>query len=119
MNDEYLDKMLEILNMKYGDSYKDVYGWGKDLPYEEEEDLNVSPRESRPSDYNKMLTSVMEYLESVGGVEFAIMKDPELGKWWAEKVKVREAKRKRKEALEKLRSTMSKEELNILGINIK
>ena len=118
MNDEYLDKMLEILQMKYGDAYKDTYGWGTEVQYDEEDSI-LGPRDPRPSDYNKMLTGVMEHLEKTGGVEFAIMKDPELGRWWAEKVKKREAKRKRKEALDKLRSTMSEEELNILGINVK
>lgn len=117
MNDEYLDKMLEILNMKYGDSYKNVYGWDKDAPYEEES--FIEPKERMPSNYNKMLTGVMEYLESVGGVEFVVLKDPDLGAWWAEKVKKRDAVRKREAALEKLKSTMSKEELKILGISVK
>jgi hypothetical protein len=121
MNDEYLDKMLEILNMKYGDTYKDTYSWKEEAEYDEVEieDSFVTPRDPRPSEYNKMLTGVMEYLESVGGVEFAVLKDPDLGAWWAEKVKKRDIVRKKEAALEKLKSTMSKEELKILSINVK
>ena len=118
--DGYIDKVIEILHMKYGVADEDKYGWGPEAPVEyEEEDSYVTSRERRPSNYSKMLNNVMEYLESVGGVEFAVLKDPELGAWWAEKVKVREEKRKKEAALEKLKSTMSKEELKILGINVK
>ena len=107
--DELMDEMIEVLKMKYNNEYDEV----------ELDDSFVTPREPGPSNYNKMLTGVMEYLESVGGVEFAILKDPELGAWWAEKVKKREVARKKEAALEKLKSTMSKEELKILGISIK
>ena len=71
------------------------------------------------SKYEKMLHGVMEYLESAGGVEFAVLKDPELGKWWSRKVKIREENRKKEAALEKLKATMSDEELKILGIRVK
>ena len=70
----------------------------------------------RRINYEGMLTNVMEHLEKTGGVEFAILKDPALGKWWAKKVKQREQQRKFEAAKEKLYSTMSKEELKILGI---
>ena len=60
----------------------------------------------------------MEHLEKTGGVEFAILKDPELGRWWAGKVKERERTKKLRDAKDKLISTMSKEELKILGIKI-
>lgn len=66
--------------------------------------------------YESMLERVMEHLERIGGVEFAILKDPELGKWWARKIKQREKQRKYTAAKEKLYSTMTKEELKILGI---
>ncbi len=126
------DRILDILRTKYSNSYAaDYRDWGEkkmeeEYDYEEEitdlyksapdhmGDMNVS-REV----YEKMLTSVMEHLESVGGVEFAILKDHNLGKWWARKVKVREEKRKKAAAIEKLKSTMSKEELAILGIKLK
>jgi hypothetical protein len=58
----------------------------------------------------------MDHLEAIGGVEFAVIKDPELGRWWAKKVKQRNEERKLKEARDKLYATMTAEELKILGI---
>lgn len=109
--DELVDDMIEVLKMKYNNTYEEEVEW-------DDSDALVERNPLRPSNYNKMLTGVMEYLESVGGVEFAILKDPELGAWWAEKVKKRDAARKKAAALEKLKSTMSKEELKILGIKV-
>ena len=109
--DELVDDMIEVLKMKYNNTYEEAVEW-------DDSDALVERNTTRPSNYNKMLTGVMEYLESVGGVEFAVLKDPELGAWWAEKVKKREIARKKKAALEKLKSTMSKEELKILGIKV-
>ena len=76
----------------------------------------VEERTNRVISYESMLENVMDHLEQIGGVEFAILKDPELGKWWAMKVKHREKQRKYTAAKEKLYSTMTKEELKILGI---
>lgn len=85
-----------------------------------EEADSWEPRtKEKPFSYDNMLTGVMEHLESVGGVEFAVLKDPELGRWWNKKVKKREHEKNLKAAKEKLYSTMSKEELKILGINVK
>ena len=116
MNDsEYLDTMKKYILEDLNNVWKDTY--------EEAEEIDnsswVKPKKEPSFSYETMLTNVMEYLESVGGVEFAILKDPELGRWWAKKVKVRDEKRKREAALNKLKSTMSKEELKILGINVK
>jgi hypothetical protein len=80
-----------------------------------EEDTSYSKKE-KPFSYESMLTGVMDHLEATGGVEFAILKDPELGRWWSKKVKKREENRKLKEAKEKLYATMTAEELKILGI---
>lgn len=89
--------------------------------WEEVEDDDYSYRagqKSRSFSYSKMLEGVMEHLEKTGGVEFAVLKDPELGRWWAGKVKERERQRKFTEAREKLAATMTKEELKILRIKI-
>lgn len=110
--DEYTDEMIEWSKMKYNNTYEE------DVEWDDVDSLVERSNTTRPSNYNKMLTGVMEYLESVGGVEFAVLKDPELGAWWAEKVKKRDAARKKAAALEKLKSTMSKEELKILGIKV-
>lgn len=110
--DELIDNMLEVLKMNYVNEYEEAVEW------DDADSLVERSNTTRPSNYNKMLTGVMEYLESVGGVEFAILKDPELGAWWAEKVKKRDAACKKAAALEKLKSTMSKEELKILGIKV-
>lgn len=85
----------------------------------EEEDFDYSmPKIKKPFSYGKMLEGVMEHLEKTGGVEFAILKDPELGRWWSGKVKERERAKKLRDAKDKLISAMSKEELKILGIKI-
>mgnify|MGYP000275848600 CR=1 FL=1 len=87
--------------------------WG-----EVDEDFDFNTAVKKPFAYSKMLEGVMDHLEKAGGVEFVILKDPELGRWWAAKVKDRERNRKQREAKEKLLSTMSKEELKILGIKV-
>lgn len=84
-----------------------------------DEDWSTPKVKEKPFSYDSMLTSVMEHLEVVGGVEFAILKDPELGRWWAKKVKKRNHEKTLNAAKEKLYSTMSKEELKILGIKLK
>ena len=94
---------LEPIEMEWKEDADD-YPWGEKKAKE------------KPFSYDNMLTNVMEHLEAVGGVEFAVLKDPELGRWWSKKVKKREENRKLKEAKEKLYATMSKEELKILGI---
>lgn len=96
----------------------DMAEWQNDFEDTEEWEPAHKVKE-KPFSYDNMLTSVMEYLESVGGVEFAVLKDPELGRWWSKKVKKREHEKNLKAAKEKLYSTMSKEELKILGINVK
>lgn len=77
------------------------------------------PKVKNPFSYSKMLEGVMQHLEKTGGVEFAILKDPELGRWWSGKVKERERAKKLKDAKDKLYSTMTAEELRILGIRTK
>lgn len=68
--------------------------------------------------YEDMLLTVMLHLEKTGGVEFAILKDPELGRWWAKKSKQIAIERKRNNAIDKLKATMTTEELKLLGISI-
>jgi hypothetical protein len=75
-------------------------------------------KKQKPFSYDNMLMGVMEYLESTGNAEFAILKDPELGRWWAGKVKKREHNKRIAEAKEKLNSVLSKEEQKLLGIKI-
>ena len=70
----------------------------------------------KPYAYINMLTKVMEHLEATGGVEFAILKDPELGRWWTSTLKKRELERKIKAAKEKLDAALTKEEQKLLGI---
>lgn len=105
--DSYIYEIKKQLN----DMYEDT-----DYSYKIPDDSEFVKPETK---YEKMLNNVMEYLESTGGVEFAVLKDPELGKWWARKVKIREENRKKSAALEKLKATMSNEELKILGIKLK
>ena len=84
---------------------------------EYEDDWNVEYKtKDRGFQYQTMLENLMNHLEAVGGVEFAVLKDPELGRWWAKKVKQRNEERKLKEARDKLYATMTAEELKILGI---
>ena len=70
------------------------------------------------TDFEDMLTRLMLHLEKAGGVEFAILKDPKLGKWWVKKTKELAYERKREAALEKLKATLSAEELEILRIKL-
>lgn len=119
------DNENNLMNiMKYIQKDTEVYEKNWDSVFEEEtDDFNIVEEKfklpSKRYNYEKMLTGVMEHLEQVGGVEFAVLKDPELGRFWSAKVKDREEKRKFKEAKEKLYSTMTKEELKILGIKQK
>jgi len=119
-----MDDKEEYIDMK---TYvtMDIEGTVKELDFSEwssiDTDEDYSYRDgvkSKPFAYIKMLQGVMEHLERTGGVEFVILKDPELGRWWTGKVKERERQRKFTEAREKLHSTLSKEELKILGIKI-
>ena len=65
----------------------------------------------------RMLIQALEALESTGGLDFAVLKYPDLGETWSKYTRRREEKRKRAQALEKLKSTFSKEEMQLLGIN--
>ena len=65
----------------------------------------------------RMLIQALEALESTGGLDFAVLKYPELGDIWSKYTRRREERRKRAQALEKLKSTFSREEMNLLGIN--
>lgn len=86
--------------------------------WQEFEDEDDNAYAGKPFSYAKMLEGVMEHLEKTGGVEFAVLKDPELGRWWNKKVKQRERQRIFTEARAKLHETFTKEELKILGIKI-
>ena len=120
MNDEeeYLMKKKYVTYDIEADAFNelDMKDWIEVT--EEYEEAFVEKASSKPFSYSKMLESVMDHLEKTGGVEFAVLKDHELGRWWAGKVKERERAKKLKDAKEKLYSTMSKEELKILGIKI-
>lgn len=72
------------------------------------------------SKYNheEMLINLMKYLKQTGGLEFAVLKDPALGEWWTSKIKQIEKVERKKAALDKLHSTMTAEELRILGIKL-
>ena len=88
----------------------DIEEWKED----EEEQIWHASRYN----YQDMLINVMLYLKQTGGLEFAILKDPELGQWWTDRVKKIEKAEKKVAALEKLKSTMSAEELKLLGIKL-
>lgn len=109
---QYVTVDLEGYQMKE----LDITKW-QEVEDDDEYSYQTSKKDS-PFSYAKMLEGVMEHLEKTGGVEFAVLKDPELGRWWNKKVKERERQRKFTEAREKLHSTLSKEELKILGIKI-
>ena len=61
-----------------------------------------------------MLDDLLDHLENIGGVEFAVIKSPELGRYWAKKVKDREAVRKHEDALKKLKASLTKENHNLI-----
>ncbi len=107
MNDEYKAMYTKVYDME---QWNQVGEWDS----LEEEEKWVAPRYN----YQEMLINLMLYLKSTGGLEFAILKDPELGKWWANKVKKIEKIEKKNAALEKLKSSMTDEELKILGIKL-
>ena len=65
----------------------------------------------------RMLVQALEALESTGGLDFAVLKYPELGDIWSKYTRRREEKRKRAQALDKLKSTFSREEMKLLGIS--
>lgn len=65
----------------------------------------------------RMLIQALEALESTGGLDFAVLKYPELGDTWSKYTRRREERRIRAAAVKKLGETFSQEELNLLGIN--
>lgn len=65
----------------------------------------------------RMLIQALEALESTGGLDFAVLKHPELGDIWGKYTRQREDRRKRSAALKKLESTLSREEMELLGID--
>ena len=65
----------------------------------------------------RMLIQALEALEATGGLDFAVLKHPELGGVWGRYTQRREEKRRRAEALKKLKATFSKEEMQLLGIS--
>lgn len=91
--------------------------WEDVFEEEESDDYNEKYKIDRDN-FEDMLTGVMQHLDTVGGVEFAILKDPKLGKWWAKKSKEIERLKKIQAAKEKLRKTLSEEERQLLGIRI-
>lgn len=93
----------------------DIAEWAEE---EDEDDFSRMVRPKKKYNYEKMLMAVMLYLKQTGGVEFAVLKDESLGEWWASKVKEIEHAERKANALDKLKSTMSKEELKILGIKV-
>jgi hypothetical protein len=64
----------------------------------------------------RMLLQALEALESTGGLDFAVLKYPDLGDIWSRYTRRREEKRLRAQAVEKLKSTFSREEMQLLGI---
>ena len=65
----------------------------------------------------RMLIQALEALESTGGLDFAVLKYPELGSMWSKYTRRREERRIRAAAVKKLGETFSQEELTLLGIN--
>ena len=65
----------------------------------------------------RMLIQALEALESTGGLDFAVLKYPELGDTWSKYTRRREERRIRAAAVKKLGETFSQEELNLLGIH--
>lgn len=65
----------------------------------------------------KLLMQALEALESTGGLDFAVLKHPELGEIWGKYTEERKRARKKADALKKLKSTLSKEEMKLLGIS--
>ena len=65
---------------------------------------------------SRLMVQALEALESTGGLDFAVLKYPELGEVWGKYFAMREHRRKKAVAMKKLESTMSKEELKLLGL---
>lgn len=119
MNDKELDyelmKKYIVADIEGVREY-DISEWAEEA--DDEDDFSKMLRPKRKYNYEKMLMAVMLYLKQTGGVEFAVLKDEQLGEWWASKVREIERAEAKANALEKLKSTMSKEELKILGIKV-
>lgn len=116
------DKLIDI--MKYVTKDLEAYNssWGKVYEeYEEEIDdfEERRPRNEAKFNYEQMLLNVLKYLDQAGGVEFAVLKDPELGRYWNKKKKEIEHQKKVDAAKEKLMSALSEEERKLLGIKLK
>jgi len=88
------------------------------VTYDVETISKWDPNPWESDEYEVMLTNLMMHLEKAGGVEFAVLKDHKLGKWWAKKSKEIERERQRLAALAKLKATMSPAELEILRIKL-
>ena len=108
--EEYM-KTYAILDKEYKLKEIDIEQWE-----EVDEEYVIPERKFR---YEEMLLNVLKYLDQTGGIEFAILKDPELGRYWAKKKKEIEHALAVEAATEKLKSSLTKEELKILGIRLK
>ena len=117
------DKIMNIMKYvkhdmeSYNNSWSQVIDDFKE--YEEEIDDYDKPRNEPKFNYEQMLFNVLKYLDQTGGVEFAVLKDPELGRYWNKKRKEIEHQKKVDAAKEKLMSALSDEERKLLGIKIK
>lgn len=87
--------------------------------YDEYEEIKSKVSKEPKFNYESMLLNVLKYLDQTGGVEFAILKDPELGRYWNKKKKEIAHQKAVDAAKEKLHNSLTEEEMKILGINIK
>lgn len=65
-----------------------------------------------------MLVDVLDYLDTHGGLEFAILKNPKIGEFWKRVCDIRDHDRKKSVATEKLYAALTEEERKILGIRV-
>lgn len=125
MNDEDVLNMIKRVspaNFQWKELDEDDNEIGfeaEEIDYESYKIYEEKIHSEKRFNYEEMLLNLLKYLDQTGNVDFAILKDPELGRYWAKKKKEIELHRKKIEALEKLNNALTKEELKILGIRIK
>lgn len=112
-----MKKVYYKVDSTYNDEWKVEEEWLNAVEDAEEYDSEIN-YEAEIRKYESMLSGVMQHLDQVGGVEFAVLKDHNLGKWWAKKSKELEKEKMIKTAKEKLYKTLSEEERKLLGIRI-
>lgn len=68
-------------------------------------------------DIESMLVGVMTHLHESGADTFEILRDDNLNAWWTKKLQEIEKKKRQEEAVEKAKTSLTKEQRKLLGLN--